>query len=133
MEKEICHYVRVDVKTDGTVEVFYVQETFDLAEYVRAQVNWAQNCPFTRHGVRERFNWSDDELDRKPNHPDILLAHFTDHHGDDWFRENLKPKFIKTKTIKLNRFNLACLVAEPQHRCRNCDICIIVHKVTEVQ
>jgi hypothetical protein len=124
MERVISHYVRIEVRPNGELDVFLVEETFDQGEYGKAQIKWAHYCPYNRHAVRQKMKWSDRELDQNP---EALLDHFVAEHGDDWFRDNLRPKFIKTRQTRLENVNLRCLSASPEDRCRECDICITIN------
>lgn|GEM_PF-1857782 len=118
----ISHYVRVNLKGDGKFETWLVEETFDLGEYLKAQIVWALKCPYNRNGVRERYGWDDKKLDANPS---VALAYFIEQHGDDWFRDNLKPKFIKTRQVQLDCADPNCPFSTIQDLCKKCSNCRI--------
>lgn len=84
MSTAINHYVRINLKGNNEFEVWLVEETFDLGEYLKAELRWAVECPYNRNGVREKMSWDDKMLDQNP---EVLLAHFIEQHGDDWFKK----------------------------------------------
>jgi hypothetical protein len=130
METETCHYVRVDIAENGERRFFYVQELFDLGEYLKAQDEWSKYDLLNQHGLRVANGWSQERLTEElQRDPGILFRHFIEHHGHDWFRDNIRPRFVKTKTQLLENPNLLCLLAQPEDYCRQCDICLIVHNV----
>ena len=129
MDTIISHYVRIDIKEGNTLEVWLVEETFDLAEYVKAQLKWAMECPYNRNGVREKMMWNDEDLKHNPG---VLLKHFIEQHGDAWFRDNLRPKFIKTKSVKLEDVDKECFLAQVNQFCKKCAVCKIA-KFSPVQ
>jgi hypothetical protein len=55
------------------------------------------------------MGWDDAKLDKNPN---VLLEHFVDQHGDDWFRDNLRPKFIQTRSKRLEGVKPDCFLAK---------------------
>jgi hypothetical protein len=115
------HYVRIDIKGNGEFDVWLVEEVFDLGEYTRAQLKWAKECPYNRNGVREKMGWNDEQLDKNPS---VLLKHFIERHGDDWFRDNLRPKFIKTRSRKLDSSECAdCFLTNLSQHCKKCTTC----------
>jgi hypothetical protein len=135
MKKETCHYVRVDIDpTTHKRVVYYVQEFFDLNEYLEAQKEWVKNDLLTHHGVRVKMGWSEERLlEELQKQPDLLINHFIEYKGHDWYRDNIRPRFFKTQTQTLNNANILCLTAEPEEFCGECDICLVVHKVQPVK
>jgi hypothetical protein len=134
METETCHYVRIDIAENGERRVFYVQEFFDLADYLKAQGDWARDDLLNHHGLRVKMGWSQDRLlDELQKDPGLLFRHFIEYHGHDWFRDNIRPRFVSTKTQLLENPNVLCLTAKPEDYCMRCDICLIVHAVNKVQ
>lgn len=131
METVISHYVRIDVKVDQRLEVFLTEETFDLGDYLRAQVKWAVDCPYNRNAVRVKMGWSDEQLQQSPRSSSLLINNFIDEHGDDWFRTNLRPKFIKVKLTRLEILNLGCLLVEAKDRCGKCELCQVIKLITK--
>ena len=122
MNTVVSHYARIDIKGSGEFEVWLVEETFDLGEYLNAQIKWAMRCPYNRNGVREKMGWSDHQLDANP---DAVLAHFIEQHGDEWFRDNLRPKFIKTRSTKLEKVNPVCFLVGVKQHCQKCPECLV--------
>ena len=122
METITSHYVRINITGPNQFDVWLVEEIFSISEYLKAQINWAITCPYNRNGVRERMGWNDAKLDQNPG---VLLNHFVEQHGDDWFRDNLRPKFIKTKSIKLEGVNPNCFLTRLHEHCQKCPECIV--------
>jgi len=116
----ISHNVRVDIKGGGKFEIWLVEETFDLGEYLKAQISWALKCPYNRNGVREKYGWDDKTLDANPS---VAVAYFIEQHGDDWFRINIKPKFIKTRQVKLDCTDPGCPFSKIEELCKKCPDC----------
>lgn len=122
-ETIFSHYVRVDINEDGTFDgVWLVEEIFHHSDYLREQVKWALRCSFNRNAVRVKMGWSDEELDKNP---DVLVNNFIAEHGDDWFRENLRPKFITIKRQKLEGVSPGCFFTRIQLQCQKCPVCKI--------
>jgi hypothetical protein len=122
METITSHYVRINITGPGQFEIWLVEEIFNLSEYSRAQIDWAKKCPYNRNGVREKMGWSDSELDKNPS---VLLDHFVQQHGDDWFRENLRPKFIRVRSKKLEGVNPDCFLTKVHAHCQKCHECLM--------
>ena len=123
MKTVISHYVRIDINGEGKFDVFLVEEHFDLIEYSMAQIMWATKCPLTRNGVREKMGWNDYQVDQNP---DVVLDHFIERHGADWFRDNLRPKYIRTKSKKLEEVNPICFLVGIKQHCQKCAECLVV-------
>ncbi len=117
----ISRTIRVEASESGT-NIFLVEVIFDLGEYLRAQIEWAVNCPLNRNGVREANKWSDEELD-KPENKKVLFRNFVDKHGIEWFQINLRPKFLKTRERSLDQVSLECLQPEVHMNCKRCSEC----------
>ena len=122
MNTIISHYVRIDLKGNSKFEIWLVEETFDLGEYIKAQIGWALKCPYNRNGVREKYGWNDKTLDENPK---VALDYFIEQHGDDWFRDNLRPKFIKNKQVPLSSIKSDCFFSKIQEFCKKCSECMI--------
>jgi len=134
METETCHYVRIDIAESGERRFYYVQEFFDLGEYLKAQDEWSKFDLLNQHGLRVANGWSQERLlEELQRDPGILFRHFIEHHGHDWFRDNIRPRYVKTRTQLLENPNVLCLTAQPEDYCLQCDICLVVHNVRPVQ
>jgi len=122
METVIRHYVRIDLKGGGEFEVWLVEETFDLGKYMKAQFKWALEDPTNRNGVRERYGWNDQTLDANP---EVAVKHFLERRGGDWFRENLRPKFIRIKQRPISGVGPECFFMDINKLCKKCSLCKI--------
>ena len=128
METVISHYVRIDI-TGRVFDVSLVEETFDLGDYMRAQIKWANDCPYNCNDLKTKNGWSDEELKRQMVlDPNLGFTNFTEKHGDDWFRENLRPKFLKVKSVKLECINAECFLTQISQRCKGCVECLVAKK-----
>jgi len=121
VETIISKKIKVDTHESG-VDIFLVEVAFDLGEYLRAQVEWAINCPINKNGVREKMGWSDEELNKR-EHRSIVFAHFVEKNGNDWFHINLRPQFHKTREKKLENVRPECLKPEVHQNCQDCSEC----------
>ncbi|MGB8816178.1 MAG: hypothetical protein WCC74_03055 [Minisyncoccia bacterium] len=116
----ISHHVRINLKGNGEFEKWLVEETFDLGAYITAQTDWALKCPYNRNGVKERYGWDDAKLDANPK---IAVAYFIEQHGNDWFRDNRRSKFITTKQVLLDCSDQNCPFSIIQDICKRCPDC----------
>lgn len=130
MKTIVERYFRITFSSDGELVVSYVEDTFDLSEYIKAQMEWAKQDLLNRHGVKQKKHWNDQELDM---HPDDLIAHFVEYHGDEWFQKNIRPGFIKSEIQRLDKVNLECLskIKDPEKLCQVCDLCLRIKKLLE--
>ena len=122
-------YVKVVInESTGCVEVYLVIEVFKRREYLNDQVQWAKECHFTRHALREQFHIDDAELDRRlEKDPEIAMKYFTDHHGDEWFGKKLRASYYETIAIKLKHIRPDCFLVTRSHGCNNCNDCAVIN------
>ncbi len=132
METIVSHYIRIDFKPEGGFEVRIVEETFDLGKYNADQLAWARDCPKNRHGVRSKMRWSDEEFE-KPEHNSVILGHFIEMHGADWFRDNLRPMHIRIRSKVVSEVNPNCFLTRVHEHCNKCPECLVAKNGTVVE
>lgn len=128
---EQLHYVRIEIDpTTHKRVVYYVREYFRQSDYLRAQIEWAKRDLLNRCGVMQKYGWSEKQLDEEiERNPGIMFDHFTDFHGHDWFRDMIRPSYIRTVTQELKNADVRCLSHDPRDFCGECDICVVVHRI----
>jgi hypothetical protein len=129
------HYVRVEIDpTTHKRVVYYVQEFFRQSDYLRAQIEWVKRDLLNRCGVMEKYGWSEKRLEEEiARNPGIMLEHFTDYNGDNWFRDKIRPSYIETVSQELKNADVRCLSHDPRDFCGECDICVVVHRILPIK